>query len=59
MHKDGQTLDEARAMAEEALAFHVEGIVQDSEAIPKPSSLESIMADEGGMADEGSRSGGA
>ena len=41
----GATLDEARAMAEEALAFHVEGIVQDGEAIPEPSSLESIMAD--------------
>jgi len=42
----GATLDEARAMAEEALAFHVDGIVQDGEAIPEPSSLESIMADE-------------
>lgn len=42
----GATLDEARAMAEEALAFHVEGMVQDGEAIPEPSSLESIMADE-------------
>jgi len=41
----GATLDEARALAEEALAFHVEGIVQDGEAIPEPSSLESIMAD--------------
>lgn len=43
----GATLDEARALAEEALAFHVEGMVQDGEAIPEPSSLESIMADEG------------
>jgi predicted RNase H-like HicB family nuclease len=41
----GATLDEARAMAEEALAFHVEGMVQDGEAIPEPSSLETIMAD--------------
>ncbi|WP_037076597.1 type II toxin-antitoxin system HicB family antitoxin [Neorhizobium vignae] len=41
----GSTLDEARIMAEEALAFHVEGMVEDGEAIPEPSSLESVMAD--------------
>ena len=28
----GHTLDEARAMAEEALAFHVEGMVEDGDA---------------------------
>jgi hypothetical protein len=32
-------------MAEEALAFHIEGLVADGEAIPEPSSLEDIMAD--------------
>src|SRR5437016_194701 len=41
----GTTLDEARAMAEEALAFHIEGLVEDGEAIPEPSSLEAVMAD--------------
>jgi len=41
----GATLDEARANASEALALHVEGMVEDGEAIPEPSSLESIMAD--------------
>ncbi|TCU17068.1 type II toxin-antitoxin system HicB family antitoxin [Rhizobium sullae] len=41
----GRSLDEARKMAEEALAFHVEGMAEDGEAIPEPSSLESIMAD--------------
>ncbi len=41
----GTTLDDARAMAEEALAFHVEGMVADGEAIPEPSSLEEVMAD--------------
>lgn len=41
----GTTLDEARAMAEEALAFHMEGLVADGEAIPEPSSLEDVMAD--------------
>jgi predicted RNase H-like HicB family nuclease len=41
----GKTLDDARAMAEEALAFHIEGLVADNEAIPEPSSLEEVMAD--------------
>ena len=41
----GATLDEARDMAEEALAFHIEGLEQDGEAIPEPSSLEAVMAD--------------
>jgi len=41
----GTTLDDARAMAEEALAFHIEGLVEDGEAIPEPSKLEDIMAD--------------
>ncbi|QWG11365.1 type II toxin-antitoxin system HicB family antitoxin [Bradyrhizobium sediminis] len=41
----GTTLDDARAMAEEALAFHIEGLVEDGEAIPEPSSLEDVMAD--------------
>jgi predicted RNase H-like HicB family nuclease len=41
----GTTLDEARAMAEEALAFHIEGLVEDGEAIPEPSSLAEVMAD--------------
>jgi len=41
----GRTLDEARAMAEEALGFHIEGLVADNDAVPEPSTLESIMAD--------------
>jgi predicted RNase H-like HicB family nuclease len=41
----GATLDEARALAEEALAFHIDGLIEDGEAIPEPSSLESVMAD--------------
>src|SRR6202795_2222005 len=40
----GSTLDEARDMAAEALAFHLEGLAEDGEAIPEPSSLEEIMA---------------
>ncbi|WP_376705471.1 type II toxin-antitoxin system HicB family antitoxin [Mesorhizobium sp. ISC25] len=42
----GVSLDDARAMAEEALAFHVEGLAEDGEAIPEPSSLEEVMSDE-------------
>lgn len=34
------TLDEARDMAAEALAFHLEGMAADGEAVPEPSSLE-------------------
>jgi predicted RNase H-like HicB family nuclease len=41
----GSSLDEARAMASEALPFHVRGMVEDGEALPEPSSLEEIMAD--------------
>jgi predicted RNase H-like HicB family nuclease len=40
----GKDLDDARTMAEEALAFHIEGLVEDGEAIPEASSLEAIMA---------------
>jgi predicted RNase H-like HicB family nuclease len=40
----GTTLDEARTMAAEALALHLEGLVEDGDAIPEPSSLEAIMS---------------
>jgi predicted RNase H-like HicB family nuclease len=30
----GTDLDDARAMAEEALALHIEGLAEDGEAIP-------------------------
>src|SRR5260221_13155636 len=41
----GTSLDDARRMAEEALAFHIEGLVEDGEAVPEPSTLEAGMAD--------------
>jgi predicted RNase H-like HicB family nuclease len=41
----GKTLDEAQTMAEEALALHVEGMAEDGDPIPEPSSLEAIMSD--------------
>jgi predicted RNase H-like HicB family nuclease len=50
----GSTLDEVRAMAEEALALHIAGMAEDGEPIPEPSSPEAIMANpenhDGGVA---------
>jgi predicted RNase H-like HicB family nuclease len=43
----GRTLDEARAMAAEALELHLAGMREDREPIPEPSSLDSIMDDHG------------
>lgn len=42
----GSTLDEARRMAEEALALHIRGMVEDGEAVPAPSTLDQVMADD-------------
>src|ERR1700733_9855834 len=41
----GVDLDDARRMAEEALALHLKGMEKDGEPIPEPSSLEAVMAD--------------
>jgi predicted RNase H-like HicB family nuclease len=41
----GVDLDDARRMAEEALALHLAGMTEDEEPIPEPSSLEAVMAD--------------
>jgi predicted RNase H-like HicB family nuclease len=41
----GATLDEARRMAEEALELHLEGLAEDNQSAPEPSSLEAVMAD--------------
>ena len=41
----GRTLDEARRMAAEALAFHIDGMREDGQDIPPPSSLEAVMAE--------------
>src|SRR5271157_3287964 len=41
----GVDLDDARRMAEGALALHLEGMEDDGEPIPEPSSLEVVMAD--------------
>jgi predicted RNase H-like HicB family nuclease len=41
----GLDLDDARSMAEEALALHLAGMAEDEEPVPEPSSLEAVMAD--------------
>ena len=39
------TLDEARALAAEALGFHIDGMLEDGDAIPLPACLTDVMAD--------------
>ncbi|MGE0226220.1 MAG: type II toxin-antitoxin system HicB family antitoxin [Acetobacteraceae bacterium] len=41
----GETLEDARRMAAEAIQLHIEGMIEDGEPIPSPSSLDEIMAD--------------
>jgi hypothetical protein len=45
MHNRRQDLEEARIMAVEALALHIEGMMEDSEAIPEPSTLDALAGD--------------
>jgi len=41
----GASLNEARAKAKEALAFHIEGLAKDGEPIPQPTGVHQIMSD--------------
>ena len=41
----GRDLPELKWMAEEALAFHVEGMLEDGGELPEPSTLEVLMLD--------------
>ena len=41
----GQAVDEAKDLAQEALALHIKGMIEDGEQLPAPSKLEDIMAD--------------
>jgi predicted RNase H-like HicB family nuclease len=41
----GSTLEETRAMAQEALQAHIECMVELGQAIPEPSPLDAIMTD--------------
>ena len=41
----GTTRRKAREASAEALAFHIEGMLEDGEAIPQPSTLDQVMED--------------
>jgi predicted RNase H-like HicB family nuclease len=41
----GKTLDEASRKAPEALAFHIAGMLEDGEKIPKPSKIDDLVSD--------------
>lgn len=41
----GKTLEEARRMAAEALALHIDGMVKDGDAVPEPSILDALAED--------------
>jgi predicted RNase H-like HicB family nuclease len=41
----GKMLDEARRMAVEALSLHIEGMMEDGEAVPEASTLDALADD--------------
>ena len=41
----GKTLEEARRMAAEALALHIQGMAEDGETIPEPSTIDDVAND--------------
>jgi predicted RNase H-like HicB family nuclease len=41
----GRTLEEARRLAPEALALHIQGLMEDGETIPEPSTLDELERD--------------
>jgi predicted RNase H-like HicB family nuclease len=41
----GKALDEARCLAAEALALHIEGMAEDREPIPEPSTIDDVAED--------------
>ena len=41
----GKTLDEARRLAEEALSLHIQGMTEDGEEMPEPSTLDALAND--------------
>ena len=41
----GGDIDEAKDMAQDALALHIQSMLEDGEQLPAPSRLEDIMAD--------------
>ena len=43
---DGDTIDETIGRGATALAFHIDGMIQDGEEIPEPRSLQDVAADD-------------
>jgi predicted RNase H-like HicB family nuclease len=41
----GKTLEEARELAVEALTLHMAGMIEDGDALPKPSTLDQLAKD--------------
>lgn len=41
----GETMEEARKMAQEALIGHVRLMLEEGEGLPEPSKLETVMSD--------------
>lgn len=41
----GDTLEDAKIMAKEALEFHIEAMLKDGDKLPKPKTLEEIKKD--------------
>jgi predicted RNase H-like HicB family nuclease len=41
----GQSVDEAKDFAQEALSLHIQGMIEDGDQLPAPSKLEDIMAE--------------
>jgi len=41
----GKTLEEARRMAAEVLALHIQGMAEDGETIPEPSTIDDVAND--------------
>ncbi len=42
---DGDTVEEAFHRGAEALAFHIEGMIEDGETIPEPLGVQEVRAD--------------
>ncbi|MGX5804932.1 type II toxin-antitoxin system HicB family antitoxin [Bradyrhizobium sp. Arg314] len=40
----GASLEEVRELAEQALALHVEGLIDDGDVVPDPTSLKKVAA---------------
>lgn len=41
----GNTLEEARALATEALALHIAGMIEDDTPVPEPSTMDDLVAE--------------